>query len=206
MNRAIPSPGSMIDLLLIWVVRELNIRSDDIIAAAEGIYHTVKKRFEKGQGVIKNEKIRVVLWFPPMAFFTYLFKWMEHEFGAVIVADFIGHVSTFHIDTDTNETIVEGLAKTSMHLAMGRQCRGPIELFTNDLHKFIEDYSPDCMIFSGHNGCKHGWASVKIVQDICKANNLPTLYMSLDIMDKRHLNEEGIKKEITDFFRSNGWA
>jgi len=206
MHRAVPCPGTMINLAFAWVVREINVRSPYALKMAKAMYDAVKKRYDRGKGVVKKEKVRVLLWFPPIAFFTYLFKWMEHEFGAVIVADFIGQVSTVHIDTSSKETMVRDLAKTQMYLAMGRQCHGPVEFITDEMTWLFDAYSVDCMIFTGHQGCKHGWAAAKIIQDICGNKGIPALYLTVDIMDQRCLNEAGVRNEITEFFREHGWA
>jgi benzoyl-CoA reductase/2-hydroxyglutaryl-CoA dehydratase subunit BcrC/BadD/HgdB len=206
MMKAVPSPGTMITLLYAWVVREAAIGSPHAAKMAEEMYKVVKGRFEKGIGVVKNEKIRVLWWNPPIAFFTYIFKWMEHEFGAVVVSDFIGKVTMPQIDTTSNQTMVQGLAKAHLYLAMGRQCRGPAEFITSELERAIHEYSPDCMIFAGHSGCKHGWGAIKIVQDVCRREKLPSLYMNIDIMDQRHANEDEIKRQISQFFRGNGFA
>ncbi|HOO73191.1 MAG TPA: 2-hydroxyacyl-CoA dehydratase family protein [Spirochaetota bacterium] len=206
MHKAIPCPGTMINLGYAWVVREVSLRSPHALAMAKGLYEAVKKNYLAGKGVVRHERVRVLLWFPPIAFFTYLFKWMEHEFGAVIVADFIGQVSTVPIDTSNKETMIRDLARTQMHLAMGRQCHGPVEFITDEMVKYFEQYSIDCMIFTGHQGCKHGWAAVKIIQDICRERNMPALFLNIDIMDQRCLDEQGVKNEITKFFRVQGWA
>jgi len=206
MHKAIPCPGTTINLAFAWVVREINVRSPHALKMAEGMYNAVKKNYDRGKGVIKNEKTRVLLWFPPIAFFTYIFKWMEREFGAVIVADFIGQVSTVPIDTSSKETMIRDLAKTQMHHAMGRQCHGPVEFITDEMEKYFDDYQVDCMIFTGHQGCKHGWASVKIIKDICKKRGMPVLFLDVDIMDQRHLDEQGVRDEITNFFKCHGRA
>jgi len=146
------------------------------------------------------------MWFPPIAFYMYFFQWLEDEFDAVVVADFIGHISTVQIDTSSKESMVAGLAQTQMNLAMSRQCHGPMEFFIDELSKMIDDYSPDCVFFMGHNGCKHGWAGLKIVQDAIKKKGLPALYLSLDIMDMRHTPETGIKNQVSDFMVSHGWG
>jgi len=206
MHKAIPCPGTMINLGYAWVVREINLKSPHALKMAKGLYQAVRKNYLAGRGIVKREKVRVLLWFPPIAFFTYIFKWMEDEFGAVIVADFIGQVSTVPIDTSTNETMIRDLARTQMHLAMGRQCHGPVEFITDEMERFFVDYNIDCMIFTGHQGCKHGWAAAKIIRDICGKRKMPALYLNLDIMDQRCLDEQGVKNEITKFFREQGWG
>lgn len=206
MARAIPCPSSIATLLFAWAVREIDVRSPHMLDMARTLYDNSKNRFDKGQGIAKKEKVRIIMWFPPIAFYLYFFQWLEDEFDAVVVADFIGHISTVQIDTSSKESMVAGLAQTQMHLAMGRQCHGPMEFFTDELTKMIDDYSPDCIFFMGHNGCKHGWAGLKIVQDTIKKKGLPALYLSLDIMDMRHTPESGIKKQVTDFMVSHGWG
>jgi len=206
MMRARPSPCSMITLLMQWVMREITIGDPEITASAREVYKIVKDRFEKGVGVVKKEKIRVIWWNPPFAFFTYVFKWMEHEFGAVVVNDFIGQCQMPQIDTSSNETMVRDLAKSHLYLAMGRQCHGPVEYITDELKRALESFNADCLIFAGHNGCQHGWAVGRIFKDICKKAKIPALILNADIMDQRHMPEKEIKREITEFFRSTGLA
>jgi benzoyl-CoA reductase/2-hydroxyglutaryl-CoA dehydratase subunit BcrC/BadD/HgdB len=206
MAQARPCPNSMINLLFAWVAREVAIGSPHVLDLAKGIRHAVYKRYQKNEGVVKQEKIRVLMWFPPIGFFTHIFRWMEERFGAVVVVDFIGHISTVPINTTSPETMIKDLAKSHMHIAMGRQCHGPLEYITDELVMLMESYEPDCMIFTGHNGCKHGWASIKQIKHLCKRKELPALFLNLDIMDKRHTSEAELKKQITDFFVQNGWA
>jgi len=206
MMRATPCPCSMITLLMQWVMREITIGDPAITASAKAIYEIVRRRYEKGEGIVRKEKIRVIWWNPPFAFFTYVFKWMEHTFGAVVVNDFIGQCQMPQIDTSSNEAMVRGLAESHLYLAMGRQCHGPVEFITDELKRAFEAYSADCIIFAGHNGCQHGWAVGRIFKDICKKAKLPVLILNADIMDQRHMPEKEIMREITEFFRSTGLA
>jgi len=206
MMRAIPSPATMITPVFAWVVRELAIGDPNGTEMARRMYEVVKDRFKKGVGVVKKENIRVLWWNPPIAFFAYVFKWMEDEFGAVVVKDFIGDVQMPQIDTSSEKTMIRDMAKNHLYLAMARQCHGPVEFITQELEKAIDEYSPDCLIFAGHAGCKHGWAVIGIIKDLLKKRGLPSLFMNMDIMDQRHATEDDIKRWITEFFRSNGFV
>jgi benzoyl-CoA reductase subunit B len=206
MMRAIPSPGTMITPVFAWVVREIAIGDPNGTEMARQMYEVVKDRYEKGIGVVKKENIRVLWWNPPIAFFAYVFKWMEDEFGAVVVKDFIGDVRMPQIDTSSEKTMIHDLAKNHLYLAMARQCHGPVEFITQELEQAIEEYSPDCLIFAGHAGCKHGWGVIGIIKDLLKKRGLPSLFMNMDIMDQRHATEDDIKRWITEFFRSNGFV
>jgi len=207
MSRAIPCPASIYSVLFCYTIRINNLHVPYFDRIAEDMYLAVKKRFDRGQGIIKNEKIRVIMWFPTtLGYMPHFVKWIEDEYGAVVVVDFLGYISTNDIDTSSPETMIKDIAKSQMNLAMGRQCHGPVEFITAEMEKLIDEYSVDCMIFLAHQGCKHGWAAIKIVQDRCKAKKLPALYLNLDIMDKRHTPENEIKNQVTDFFRLHGWA
>jgi len=206
MMRAIPSPSTMITPVFAWVVREIAIGDPNATEMARRIYEIVKARYEKGVGVVKKENIRVLWWNPPIAFFAYVFKWMEDEFGAVVVKDFIGDVRMPQIDTSSERAMIRDMAKNHLYLAMARQCHGPVEFILSELEQAIEEYSPDCLIFAGHAGCKHGWAVIGLIKDFLKKRGLPSLFMNMDIMDQRHATEDDIKRWITEFFRSNGFV
>lgn len=206
MMRAVPAPCSMITLVYAWIVREIAIGDPNGTEMARLMYEATKDRFKNGRGIAKNENIRVLWWNPPIGFFSYVFKWMEDEFGAVVVKDFIGDTQVPEIDTSSEKTMIRGLAKNHLFLAMARQCRGPVEFIVSELEQAIEEYSPDCLIFAGHAGCKHGWGVIGIIKDVLKKRGLPSLFMNMDIMDQRHATEDDIKRWITEFFRSNGFV
>ncbi|MFA5324425.1 MAG: 2-hydroxyacyl-CoA dehydratase family protein, partial [Smithella sp.] len=150
MMRATPCPSTMITPLFAWVVRELAIGDPNATEMTRIMYEVVKDRFEKGKGVVKKENIRVLWWNPPIAFFTYIFKWMENEFGAVVVRDFLGDVQAQQVDTSSEKDMIRELSRNHLFLAMARQCHGPVEFITSELEKAIDEYSADCLIFAGH--------------------------------------------------------
>ncbi|MFC1851797.1 2-hydroxyacyl-CoA dehydratase subunit D [candidate division CSSED10-310 bacterium] len=205
MARAIPTPTGFEPLIFAWLGRISSFGSPEGAEYAKMSYQNAKHRLERQQGYLRSEQIRLIWWDVPIAF-NNIHPWLEKVFGAVTVADFIGWVSAPHIDTSCEETMIRDLAQAHLQVAMARQMRGPIELFTNELQRIIDEFSGDCFIFVRHNGCKHGWASLKLVKDICHKAGLPALFLSTDIFDKRNLSEDQIKKEISTFFRTHGLA
>ncbi len=205
MSRAIPCPVSIMALASAWVAREIDVRSPSISTMLEKTYKATKERYNAGKGIASKEKIRLMIWFPEPIYAIHILNWMQEKFGAVTVIDFIAHISNIPIDTSTNETMVRDIAKEQMNLAMARQCSGPVELMTDEFEKCLDEYSVDCMIFMGHNGCKHGWGAVKIFKDICKKRKLPSLFLSLDVMDKRHTSAEELENQIAEFFNNYGF-
>ncbi len=147
-----------------------------------------------------------VLWFDvPIAFYP-LVTWMEKTFGAVVPIDLVGYVDTPPIDTSTPESMIRGLAVSYMNLAMARHFHGPLEYYDRDLHRVCEEYNGDCFIFAGHAGCKHGWASTRILKEYMKKIDMPLLILTSDIFDPRLTGLDQLKDQIEDFFVSNGLA
>ncbi len=203
--RAVPSPCNLTCLLLGWQHSIAAHGTENGLEYARLIHHNAKARHEKGEGFIKNQKIRVIWWDIPIGF-HFLEPWLNIEFGAVTVADFMARVNTHQIDLSTNDSMISGLARTHLNIAMARQLRGPAEFFTAELGRIIEEYSGDCLIFTRHQGCKGGWAINKLVRDVCNRAGLPALFLSTDAFDPRFCSEEQIKAEIRGFFESNGLA
>ncbi len=205
MSRTVPSPCNLTCLLLGWQHSIAAHGTDNGREFARMIYENARARHEKGKGFITNQKIRVIWWDIPIGF-HFLEPWMNKEFGAITVADFMGRVRTNQIDLSTNETMLHGLARTHLNIAMARQLRGPAEFFTGELTRIVEEYSGDCLIFTRHQGCKGGWAMGKLIRDVCRKSGLPALFLSTDAFDPRFASEDQIKREIAEFFTSHGLA
>ena len=206
MGRAIPSPISGEVLTQSWAFKLMGSGSKHLTQSAKMMYENAKARIARGEGWAKNEKIRMIWWDVPIAFVN-LYPWLEKEFGAVVVGgDLMGRCNTPYVDTSSEESIIQSMAKVHLSVSMARNVRGPYEYITDEFEQIIAEYSGDCFIFVGHNGCKHGWAASKMKKDICKRVGLPALFMSSDYADSRNTSEEALKKQLSDFFISNGLA
>lgn len=205
MARAVPSPVNLTCLLLGWQLSICATASERGAVFAKQIVENARKRLKAGRGFYPNQKIRVVWYDIPLAF-HFMEPWLNKTFGAVTVADFMGCVKLCQIDVSDRETMLQGLARAHLNIAMARQCRGPAEYFTGELSRLIEDFSGDCFIFTRHQGCKTGWGMGKLLRDICEQSGKPALFLSTDSFDKRCADEAQVKKEITEFFREKGLA
>jgi benzoyl-CoA reductase subunit B len=205
MYRAKPCPGSIVSTVLSWVARVIGLGTPEVTETARRLHKITKERYQRGRGTIRNEKIRVIWYDVPIAFYP-LVLWMEETFGATIVMDVVSYIDTPPIDTTTEESMVRGLAESYMNLAMARQFHGPVDFYLRDLNRICQDYSGDCFIFAGHAGCKHAWASTRIIKDYMKKIGMPLLVLSSDIFDRRVIHEDQLKAQIEEFFVSNGLA
>jgi len=203
MHRATPCPGSIMSNIFAWSGRIIGMGTSDITESTRRLYDITKKRFDQGKGVIKKENIRVI-WFDVTVAFYPIVLWMEEKFGAVTLVDLLSYINSPPIDTSTEESMVRGMALANMNLTMARQFRGPIDYFHRDLSRICDEYNGDCVIIAGHVGCKHGWASVRILKNEMKKRGIPLLVLTTDVFDQRITHEQQLKDQIEDFFINNG--
>lgn len=65
----------------------------------------------------------------------------------------------------------------------------------------LDEYEPDVSLFLGHIGCKHTWASAKIITDMVQEKyGMPTLYLDIDGIDGRYKSNEDIQTSIAEYF------
>ncbi len=202
MYRAAPCPGSGFVFPLTWLVREGGRGLPEVTEMARRLHRLMRKRLQKGKSAATKEKIRVIWFDVPVGFYN-LIVWMEETFGAAVVIDLVGYVDTPQIDTSSPESMVRGLAASYMNLTMARQFHGTIDLFHRDVRRICKEYNGDCFIYAGHAGCKHGWASVRLLKEEMKRIGMPLLILTSDIFDIRLTNEQQLKAQIEEFFITN---
>lgn len=203
MGKNRPCPYHITSLIDAWELRSQYCGSENTAKMAEAVYETTKKRMKSGKGIVKKEKIRVLWWDVPLGF-TSVYPWMEETYGAVTVTNFLTKYPQHTIDTSDHKKMLEGVALIDLYNGMSRQAHGKLDFITDELYDAVENYSPDCIMFIRHSGCRHGWAVSRLIRDTCRKIGLPALFMSADIFDDRQLPENEIKEQIDQFFKSNG--
>lgn len=163
-------------------------------------------RVEKGQGVVPEERQRVIWFMVPTYFDLGILGWMEQEFGAVIVMDMFSYGSITPVDTSSMDRMIRGLAIKTLNFPMIRQLRGPVEFYTDDLVRVCEEYKGDCIIYAGHEGCKHGWGIVGLIRDVCKEIGKPLLVFDMDAFDGSSHAAAEVRRKIEEFFRTMAMA
>ncbi|MBU1219343.1 2-hydroxyacyl-CoA dehydratase family protein [Myxococcota bacterium] len=205
MNQNIPSPGLAYSLQAAWLSKIPCAGDPDIMENARKIYEIAKKSIQNPEHRHRKEKFRIIVADMPIVF-TELFKWIENSFGGVVVSDYIGDAIYPEIDTSSRESMMMGVARDRLYAGMIKQAHGKASETIDDLERQISQFSADCVIFNGHQGCRHNRALSRMVKDVCARHKIPSLMMEADIFDKRVMSEEKLKKELTDFFRENGFA
>ena len=151
-----------------------------------------------------EERYRVCLMQNMMWSNTGIMDWMEKTYGAITVMDGFGYQDGLIFDDlDNWEHVKLQLAESMLLVPMIHGATGPTEYWLKTIDKMYDDYKVNVSIFMGHVGCKHTWASGKIVTDHIQAKyGIPTLYVDVDAIDPRYKSNDELRAQIGEYMES----
>ena len=158
-----------------------------------------RTRVASGEGAIKEERYRLLMFYEIPVYAWKLLDWMERAHGAVIVFEPIwGQWGPGDIDPSKP---LESLAyKTFIRPAL-RQQVGRVEPLVEDMVRAAKEYSVDGVITFCHVGCRQNSSCNRLVKDaIVEETGLPFLTVEDDIADPAFVSEEEMRDKIEGFF------
>ena len=151
-----------------------------------------------------EERYRVCLMQNMLWSNTGIMDWMEKTYGAITVMDGFGYQDgVIFDDLDNWEKTKMQLAESMLLTPMIHGATGPTEYWLKVIDKMYTDYKVNVSIFMGHVGCKHTWASGKIVTDYIQEKfGIPTLYVDVDAIDPRYKSNDELRSQIGEYMES----
>lgn len=151
-----------------------------------------------------EERYRVCLMQNMLWSNTGIMDWMEKTYGAITVMDGFGYQDGLIFnELDNWEAQKLQLAQSMLLVPMIHGATGPTEYWLKVIDKMYEEFSVNVSIFMGHVGCKHTWASGKIVTDyIQEKYGIPTLYVDVDAIDPRYKSNDELRAQIGEYMES----
>lgn len=171
----------------------------------EAEIETGKMMIELGMGPCPDgEKHRVAMLQNMIWGNAGIMDWMQMEYGAIAVMDafgFQGDILYEHMDD--RRDCLKVMGKKMQNNPMIHGASGPSEHHLKLVDEIFSEYDPDVSMFLGHVGCKHTWASAKMITDMVQEKyGLPTLYVDLDCIDGRYKSGDEVKAQITEYFET----
>lgn len=157
-----------------------------------------------GMGVCQDEKYRMLFHQNPYWANVKTYTWLEKNMGAVCIMDVLGHfLGTFYENLDDVEDCYRVLARKMMNFPMIHGAAGPVDYYLDRIDYLMEDFNINTSIFFGHVGCRHTWASAKILSDhIFDKYGLPTLQIDVDCVDGRYKSPEDVQSTIAEYLET----
>ncbi|MEG0035157.1 MAG: 2-hydroxyacyl-CoA dehydratase family protein [Oscillospiraceae bacterium] len=157
---------------------------------------------ELGMGPCPNgEKHRAALLQNMLWSSSGVMDWLEKDYDTVAIMDAFGFQhGDYYEHLDDKHDCLMVMAKKMQNNPMIHGAAGPSENFVYLVDKIFAEYEPDVSLFVGHIGCKHTWASAKMVTDMIQEKyGLPTLYLDVDGIDGRYKSPDEIKVAIGQY-------
>lgn len=135
---------------------------------------------------------------------TGIMDWMEKTYGCITVMDGFGYQDGVILDDlDNWERVKYQMAMSMLTVPMIHGATGPTQYWLDVIDKMYDEYSVNVSIFMGHVGCKHTWATGKIVTDFIQEKyGLPTLYVDVDAIDPRYKSNDELRAQIGEYMES----
>lgn len=196
-----PLPGR---LLILNGTTNAAVCYPEIIEMFEKELEAGQMMAELGMGPCEEEKYRVAMLQNMIWSNAGIMDWMEREYNAVAVMDAFGFQGDLvYEDLDNRRECFKTMGKRMQNNPMIHGASGPSEFHVEMVDKIFQNYEPNVSMFLGHVGCKHTWASAKMVSDMIQDKyGIPTLYLDLDCIDGRYKSGDEIKAQIAEYFET----
>jgi benzoyl-CoA reductase/2-hydroxyglutaryl-CoA dehydratase subunit BcrC/BadD/HgdB len=153
-----------------------------------------------GRGAVADEKHRVLWYYVPVAFDFDTAAWLQENFKAAVIIDML---SAFFreepIDTTSLDTMLLSLARRGLEATMGRLRVNATKLTERFLRDYV-DFGADCVVFPATIGCKHVFAWLSLLREVCRQEGIPICAFDLDWMDSRVRPVDSIHAALEEFF------
>ncbi len=157
-----------------------------------------------GMGACPDEKYRIAMLQNMIWGNAGIMDWMQQEYNAVAVMDafgFQGDIMYEHMDD--RRDCLKTMGRKMQNNPMIHGASGPSEHHLKLVEDIFQDYDPNVSMFLGHVGCKHTWASAKMITDMIQEKyGMPTLFVDLDAIDGRYKSSDEIKAQISEYFET----
>lgn len=163
-----------------------------------------KLMLEMGMGPCDEEKYRILFLQNMLWTSIGTYGRMERELGAVAIMDVLGHFwGDFYEHPDDPEDCYRVLADKMQGFPMIHGAAGPVEFYLDRIKYLMDNFNINTSVFLGHVGCKHTWASNKILSDYIQANwGIPTLNIDVDCIDNRYKSGDQVFDEIKEYLET----
>ncbi len=132
------------------------------------------------------------------------YGYLEREYGAICIMDVLGHFKgDFYEHMDDKEDCFRIMSHKMMNLPMIHGAAGPVEYYQDRISYLMDNFNINTSVFLGHVGCKHTWASTKILSDFIQAKyGIPTLLLDVDCIDGRYKGAEEVQNAIAVYLEN----
>ena len=176
--------------------------TEEMVKLLEAEIALCREHIDAGEGPCPGgEKHRVLLLHNLLRQSIGITTALEEDFGAVTVADgFCFAPRELFTEHEDKRACAALMCRRIQSGSMAHGAGVSGEELIASINDLLRDYEPDVFIFLGNRGCKHAWATTKMVSDVVQARyKIPMLTLDVDNTDFRYKSEKEIKNLISEY-------
>jgi benzoyl-CoA reductase/2-hydroxyglutaryl-CoA dehydratase subunit BcrC/BadD/HgdB len=190
--QSVPSPADSMSLANFGIVAALFLGTDSGLDLARAYYDDFSKKVENKISGAPEERLRLLWIQNRIQYKNPLIKFLENEFGAVIVADELNAITWDPIDPDDP---FPGFAQRAISIPFN----GWGVRRVAHLQKMVREYQVDGAINPCHFGCRQGTGLRGLIGEGLKEIGVPVLNLEVDCVDSRNFAEGQLKTRLEAF-------
>jgi len=195
LRKTVPSPMRNQHMIEMILAQLLLSGAPELVTFYKAIRDEVKEAAEKGEGVVPQERHRLLTFFFYPAYLWKLLDAIQSAYGAVIVAE--PHLSPWCEGEVDPAKPLESLARKAFAL----YDTGPLEPFVDKVIREVREYKAEGAIYWAHIGCRQTCATIRILKDaLLEKAGIPTLVVDCDLADPTYSSGEQMKDRLEEFF------
>jgi benzoyl-CoA reductase subunit B len=198
LRKAVPSPFPMHRFTEFMMSLYLFPGHPDVITYLETLRQELTEMVKNGQGVVANERFRLMSLFMPPAYMMGLLGEISRESGAVSVVE--PHFSFWGEDKLDPAKPLESLARKSFMFPESATY-GPVsDRILKGTVQCAKDFKVDGAIFYAHVGCRQGAGLIKPYKDLLNNLDIPMLTLDIDLLDETITSSDEVRTKMQEFF------
>lgn len=162
-------------------------------------------RIASGEGPCPGgEKHRVLLLHNMLWQGIDLTDWLESEYNAVTVMDgYCFRKREYFENRGSKQDCIRIMCKKMLSGSIVHGAGASGEELLEMVGGIVEDYSVDVCIFMGNSGCRHEWASTKMLTDSLQEKfGMSMLIFDVDNTDRKYKTDREIKSAIAEYMET----
>ncbi len=205
LQAAVPSP-ILVDYNLMNLMMRFSLGGcPETIPFYKAVLKSAKRKVKKGEGALKEEKVRCLWLYTGIYFDPMFFMWIK-KIGMSVVSDLLSYFPVKPIDTTSFDTMIDGLAQEALDFPMVKQMKGAVDApggWIDDSVHLAKKFKVDCCIYFGNPACKRASGSFRLLSDEIKNEvGIPVLQLESDAWDGRVAPIGETKEKIEEFLET----
>ena len=173
-------------------------RDKNVMKAEKKVMKLIEEAYENKINCFPKARHRAILWGGPACYWLQFANWLYNCWGILVVAQMDNFSGTVIIDTTSEDSMLDGIARNYETGIMRRHLTGGWQ-HTVEFWEEAEKFHCDMVIMNDDITCKGALGLTGVIMDQAREKNIAFTMVSNDMFDHRTISRQDMRKEINDF-------